>query len=56
MTTANEFDTEAMLEYWRWLVPPAVTPLFISVIQSPEGLIRLAGGALHCRMALIAKA
>jgi hypothetical protein len=42
MTPAEAFDVEALLEPWRWLVPPEATPLFISVFGdwvfgSPDG-------------------
>jgi hypothetical protein len=31
MISVDGFDTEALLEFWRWLVPRSATPLFISV-------------------------
>jgi len=42
MTPAEAFDVEDLLEPWRWLVPSAATPLFISVFGdwvfgSPDG-------------------
>lgn len=44
MTAASEFDTEALLEFWRWRVPTSATPLFISVFGdwvfgAPDGSI-----------------
>jgi hypothetical protein len=42
MRDANGYDTEALLVEWRWLVPEADTPLFVSVFGdwvfgAPEG-------------------
>jgi hypothetical protein len=44
MISADEFDTNALLQFWRWLVPGSATPLFVSVFGdwvfgAPDGSI-----------------
>jgi hypothetical protein len=44
MISAEEFDTTALLHFWRWLIPHSATPLFLSVFGdwvfgAPDGSI-----------------
>jgi hypothetical protein len=44
MMSTDDVDTESLLLPWRWLVPPSVTPLFLSVFGdwvfgAPDGSI-----------------